>query len=308
MEASFTERDTMAPNMLAQTTLEALSLGSITGIVIATMFIVEILKRLFTNVTFFQKIPVFIYAVAVSCLLTFIACRILKTKDGFPILDMDLGPALWASVIQAAAASGFYSWLRPQSVQKAMVDGSNIGPSATPSRLEPLILLCLMVFVGGCSQLADILPGNDPFVVNMERAGQSAFVICDSVVNYDHKNHDFMASKVPAAHDIVQKIRIEFPPSYTAFRAAMKEYKTNRTPVNAQVVKNQLGVLQNYQTKAQDALNTATQAKGTSDASLPSDHANYCGDRFSSKQSWRSDFTSCYDSSFRIDCFAREAT
>lgn len=93
--------------------LDSLSLGSITGVVAATMLVVEILKRIFDNVTGFKKIPVFVYAIVVAAILAFIGNK-LGYLAGKPVF------VIWASIISAGSASGFYTWLRnPQPIQTA---------------------------------------------------------------------------------------------------------------------------------------------------------------------------------------------
>lgn len=100
--------------------LAALSLSSITGIIAATMVILEILKRIFIKNAGFGKIPVFVYAVAISIILATIANKFLKTPEGESILPGVYWSIVWKAVIGAASASGFYSWLNnPESVGNA---------------------------------------------------------------------------------------------------------------------------------------------------------------------------------------------
>jgi hypothetical protein len=131
--------------LLAQTEilLEHLDLSSITGIVIITLFIVELLKRLLRNVVFFSKIPVWTYAIAIACVQVFIANRLLQTEDGVPLLPGNLTKLLWATVVAAASASGFYSWLR--------AGQTNLKESAMLMTRKTAVILLPFLLMVGCS-------------------------------------------------------------------------------------------------------------------------------------------------------------
>lgn len=126
--------------------LQSLNLASITGVVGATMFIVEILKRIFKGKAFFEKIPVFVYAGLIAVALAFTAHAI-KTSDGSPILAGSTMNVLWASLIAALGSSGFYTWLRsPQTV----ADSSTL---TSPSNIVPMLVIFAvpMMLLTGCS-------------------------------------------------------------------------------------------------------------------------------------------------------------
>jgi hypothetical protein len=130
------------------------------------------------------------------------------------------------------------------------------------------VLICI---VGcGCQQLgikpAAILPGNDPIVVNTERATKAAFSAYKATIEYDHENLAFMKDKLPQVHEVVQKLRVEFPPIYRATREATKTFKQTRLPQDAAVMNQKLGELNKQQIAAQQALATATQRKTEADA------------------------------------------
>lgn len=92
--------------------LEIIDLSSISGIIVATLFILEIIKRLTRNILALQKVPLWCYALVVSAILAFIANSYLETDLGEPLLPGTLGTVIWKSIIGALGASGFYSWLR----------------------------------------------------------------------------------------------------------------------------------------------------------------------------------------------------
>ena len=104
---SFTEY----PQMNTQT-LEAIDLTSISGITVATLIIVELIKRLVGNAKWIKKIPIFVYVLFVSVLLTIFANKGLKTSDNQPLLKGDTISLVWQAIVSAAGSSGFYTWLR----------------------------------------------------------------------------------------------------------------------------------------------------------------------------------------------------
>jgi len=81
-------------------------LGTVTGVVGATLVVVEAVKRLFATTPFIQKAPVWTIAIAVSAILTVLANQLFKSLEG------DLPALIWQAALAAASASGFYTWLR----------------------------------------------------------------------------------------------------------------------------------------------------------------------------------------------------
>lgn len=88
-----------------------INLTTITGIVAATMLIVELLKRIFENSMYFNRIPIFVYAAVVSAILAIFANKIIYI-DGQPLISGNLWIVIWQAVINAATASGLYSWIK----------------------------------------------------------------------------------------------------------------------------------------------------------------------------------------------------
>jgi hypothetical protein len=76
--------------------LQTINLGSISGVVAATMLAVEVLKRALKRVTFFEKVPVFVYAFILAILFGTLANRVIHTNQtDVParrrVLEGDLG-------------------------------------------------------------------------------------------------------------------------------------------------------------------------------------------------------------------------
>lgn len=132
------------------------------------------------------------------------------------------------------------------------------------------IAIIVAAFCCGCQngilKPAAILPGNDPVVVNTERATRAAFSVYKAAIEFDHENLAFMKDKLPQVHEQVQKLRIEFPPIYRAVRAATKTYKETRLPADAAMMNQKLGEIHKQQIIAQQVLATATQRKTEADS------------------------------------------
>ena len=100
---------------------------------------------------------------------------------------------------------------------------------------------------GGPVELAPILPGNDPVVVNAERAANAALASFESVTRFDHNNLAFMKETLPKVHSEVQDLRRTFPEKYRAVREATKTYKASKTAQDAQLVTDSLAQLRELQ-------------------------------------------------------------
>jgi hypothetical protein len=100
--------------------LQTINLGSISGVVAATMLAVEVLKRALKRVTFFEKVPVFVYAIILAIGFGTLANRVIRMSDGTYLLAGEYWKVIWACAIAAAGASGFYTWIRnPETVKTA---------------------------------------------------------------------------------------------------------------------------------------------------------------------------------------------
>lgn len=135
-------------------TLDILSLTTTTGIIGATMFIVEILKKVFAGYAGFNKVPVFVYACAVAAILAFFANHVIYIS-GQPLLTgANVWIAMWRAVIGAAAASGFYTWKRnPETPATASKTVEPINPEqeipVKKSQILPILLA--LILLTGCS-------------------------------------------------------------------------------------------------------------------------------------------------------------
>lgn len=107
--------------------LQSLNLSSISGIVIATTFLVELVKKHLSSYAWAKKIPVFVYSGAIAVILAFIANKVLRTPDGSPLLGGSTYSVMWAALLAALSSSGFYTWLRnPETIESAADTGDTI--------------------------------------------------------------------------------------------------------------------------------------------------------------------------------------
>jgi hypothetical protein len=90
------------------------------------------------------------------------------------------------------------------------VTGATPGSQSGSARLLTLLFvsaisaLCFVGFIVGCASIA---PGNDPIVVNAERAQQYAESTFDLVLTIDNSNRPLWESKAPAFHDFCEWLR-----------------------------------------------------------------------------------------------------
>jgi hypothetical protein len=105
---------------------------SIAGIVAATIFSVTVLKRALGNVPYANTVPTWLYAVAVSAVLTVLTNYTWHTLPGA------LGENLMQAVMLAGTASGFYEWLQAPTkplAASARSAGVIVEPQNAPDRI-----------------------------------------------------------------------------------------------------------------------------------------------------------------------------
>ncbi len=203
--------------------LQTLNIASISGIVLTTMFAVEILKRTLNGKTFFEKIPVFVYAILIAGFLTFLSNKVLHNEDGTPLLMGSFWKLLWASIVSSAGASGFYSWLRPETVEKSMKTPSHIGTSTEKQRhketqvqnaMKMILLFILpMMLLSGCtscpekSVLRDSMDGTTQTIREMQLDWASKLVV-DPATGKNHATD--ITPLTPEQYNQIQQTHAEY--------------------------------------------------------------------------------------------------
>jgi len=131
------------------TTLDVINLGTTGGIVVFTMFLVEVLKRFLCCYGWFNKIPVWTYACVMAAGLAFLANHVIYL-DGKPLLTGDnVWLAMWRAIYGAAASSGLYTWLRnPETPETASKMET---PFMSKSKIMLLVAATSFMFVVGCA-------------------------------------------------------------------------------------------------------------------------------------------------------------
>lgn len=149
-------------------------LASITGIVAATGFGVEVLKRAFTRVKFVQHIPLWIIAIGVSVGLVLIA------NLGLGVLKGNVGPMIWQAALMAASASGFYEWLRngASSPKTSNKKSFNVKVSSV---VKPMLLLAVLVLSSCAANPAFVSAANQYY--NTVGKSWSGYVSKDATLN-----------------------------------------------------------------------------------------------------------------------------
>lgn len=108
----FTTIGVTEPPQMNIETLESVGLSSISGIIVATLILVEFIKRLVGNVKWIKRVPLFVYVIVVATVLTVASNKYLKNSENKPLLQGNLTQLVWESIVAAAGSSGFYTWLR----------------------------------------------------------------------------------------------------------------------------------------------------------------------------------------------------
>lgn len=106
---------------------------SVTGIVAATIFLVSMLKRALGNVPYANTVPTWLYAVAISSVLTALTNYVWHTLPG------NLWQNMMQAVMMAGNASGFYEWLQTPTkplAESAMSAGVLVEVRNTPDRVD----------------------------------------------------------------------------------------------------------------------------------------------------------------------------
>lgn len=125
-------------------------LGTITGVIVLSLAIVELLKRCLQNVPYAQLVPLWCYAVAVANVLAILAKYTLGTLPG------DTVELLWQASLGAATAGGFYTWIRQPTTGPSEAMESKQTPQRSGGGWTGVLILALALggagTAGGCSQ------------------------------------------------------------------------------------------------------------------------------------------------------------
>lgn len=201
------------------------NLASISGIIAASMLIVQIIKRLIPAGSAIAKVPIFIWAILSSIGLATLANKVLKLNDGSPMLEGDYWKVLWAAITAAAGASGFFTWVyNPENVQSVKLDPTNndFGGKMTEKDQKslaeklpnPLILLPLLICLIGlgcvCPEKAILREGMDGLTksIRTQHRDWANKLVVDPATGKDHR--DQLPTITPAQLDQINKTHDEY--------------------------------------------------------------------------------------------------
>jgi len=131
-------------------------LGSVPAIILFTMGIVEVFKLVLMKyrlalttykLEWLTKLPTPLMAIGIAVGLTFLANYVIKTLPGDPL------ELIWQAIVSAAAAGGFFTWLREPTDSPARKADSAGGVALPMSRKASFLLLGLLlplVLTSGC--------------------------------------------------------------------------------------------------------------------------------------------------------------
>ncbi|HXD20131.1 MAG TPA: hypothetical protein VN654_24115 [Vicinamibacterales bacterium] len=106
---------------------------SVTGVVVVTIFLVSVLKRAVGNVPYVNTVPTWLYAVAISAVLTAMTNYVWHTLPG------NLWQNMTQAVMMAGSSSGFYEWLQTPTkplAESAISAGVLVEVKNTPDRVD----------------------------------------------------------------------------------------------------------------------------------------------------------------------------
>ena len=111
------------------------------------------------------------------------------------------------------------------------------GASNRCARRVPVIMgmAILAAFLFGCG-CASIKEGNEPFVVQSERALTIAKASIEAFVTVEHQNRAWVKANMPRIHESAEAIRRHAPRALTEAGKALRKYKAGRTTENRAAV------------------------------------------------------------------------
>lgn len=119
--------------------LNSVNFTTIPGIVAASFFLTELIKRYVTSSTpIIGKIPVALVPLILCGILTFVANKLMRHPDGMPYLTGDTWSLVGGSILSAAGSSGIYTWIKSggQTVGESQpISGGN--PSSEDRTMKP---------------------------------------------------------------------------------------------------------------------------------------------------------------------------
>jgi hypothetical protein len=106
------------------------------GVILATMFIVAVLKRLLATVPYANQVPTWVYAAVVAGNLTYLLNQVFHTLPGDNVAEL-----LWYAITTAATAGGFHQWfyggLSSGDISKPLASSASARERLINQKLKP---------------------------------------------------------------------------------------------------------------------------------------------------------------------------
>ncbi len=231
------------------------SLTSVSAVAALTLFLVAVAKPTIAATKYLQRVPLWLYAVGVSLVLTYLANRVLFTLDG------NLAQLALQGVVSALTGMGFRAAAanisKPTEHSVGSVDDD--GPAVDPTNLAGLWLIPTLLAAGlligsavGCTA-----PGTGSPSVELTLARQGeAFRLAVAAVNAE-----IVAGRMtPARYVRLKAIVVATNAAFDAAQAHAAEVTRLRAQLAAATTPDQKAVLQVQLDVAQDQFTTVMQA------------------------------------------------
>jgi hypothetical protein len=239
-------------------------LGSVTAIVGLTTFIVGQLKPYVAGINTLNKIPVFVYSLAVSLLLTLLAIFVTHTIQGtaadiiIAVILQVLGATKADSPLQTmgdSADSAATPITKGAATSPPPASPSTPGSGTVASLILAVAIGALLCGTPGCGLIpVPVDPNADAVVVNAQRVEQAAFDSIDAFVQLDNDNRDELSKNLPAVHALAEQLRKTVPGLIDQYNAALDAYRAAKTPANSDTVNNLATQIQALAAQARAAL------------------------------------------------------
>lgn len=116
-------------------TINGLTLTSISGVVVATMVIVSVMKRSLYQKKYIKTLPVWCYAILIANTLGLLAHYFIKINGKAVLLpDTNIWVIIWGLTGAAATSSGFFTWINDPTHN---LEDARLDDLTTPIELPP---------------------------------------------------------------------------------------------------------------------------------------------------------------------------
>lgn len=206
-------------------------LSTVAGVVAASFFLTEVAKRYISEKTpVIGKIPVLLFPIVISLILTFLCNKVFRDNHGQPFLDGSIWTLLGTAFTSAATTSGFFSWLKNGAVtigqaQPLGTSSANNTGEDTTMKPNPILLLPLLFLFTGCTscpQKATLRESMDQATTSIRQDHKDW---ASKLVAYPVGTTDPRTGKPSTGKNQVDSLPVLTPTQYKAILATHSEYE-----------------------------------------------------------------------------------